>query len=116
MRISDWSSDVCSSDLGLPMHVRCRLGLARSFQITTVLPGFTALENVAVAAQAHDGHSFRFLRPVAAESALNDAAMAALEQVGLGRRATVRASAPSPGETRPQTGRAACRERVCQYV
>src|SRR3546814_13333893 len=85
---------------GLPMHVRCRLGLARSFQITTVLPGFTALENVAVAAQAHDGHSFRFLRPVAAESALNDAAMAALEQVGLGRRATVRASALSHGEKR----------------
>src|SRR3546814_12650001 len=101
---------------GLPMHVRCRLGLARSFQITTVLPGFTALENVAVAAQAHDGHSFRFLRPVAAESALNAAAMAALEPVGLGRRATVRASALRTEERRVGTGWCStCRSRGWRY-
>ncbi|MEQ8818449.1 MAG: ABC transporter ATP-binding protein [Thalassobaculum sp.] len=84
----------------LPMHARCKRGLARSFQITTVLPRFTALENVAVAAQAHDGHSFRFLRPAATEARLNDAAMAALESVGLGRRAAVRAGSLSHGEKR----------------
>lgn len=84
----------------LPMHVRCKRGLARSFQITTILPRFTALENVAVAAQAHDGHSFRFLRPAATEARLNEAAMAALDSVGLGGRATVRAGALSHGEKR----------------
>ncbi|GHD45840.1 ABC transporter ATP-binding protein [Thalassobaculum fulvum] len=84
----------------LPMHARCRRGLARSFQITTILPRFTALENVAVAAQAHDGHSFRFLRPAAAEARLNDAAMQALETVGLGDRAAIRAGALSHGEKR----------------
>ncbi|EDP64582.1 ABC transporter ATP-binding protein [alpha proteobacterium BAL199] len=84
----------------LPMHARCRLGLARSFQITTILPSFTALENVAVAAQAHDGHSFRFLRPAAAEARLNEAAMASLETVGLKHRAGVRAGALSHGEKR----------------
>ena len=44
----------------LPAHRRSRLGLARSFQITSLLPDFTASDNVAMAAQAHDGHSFRF--------------------------------------------------------
>jgi branched-chain amino acid transport system ATP-binding protein len=84
----------------LPMHARARLGLTRSFQITSILPNFTVLENVAVAAQANDGHSFRFLAPAASESGLNDAAMAALETVGLGRRATVRAGTLSHGEKR----------------
>src|SRR6195952_4677743 len=45
----------------LPTHARVRLGLARSFQITSVLREFTALDNVALAVQAHAGHSFRFL-------------------------------------------------------
>ena len=45
----------------LPTHARVRRGLARSFQITAVLREFTALDNVALAVQAHAGHSFRFL-------------------------------------------------------
>src|SRR5262245_44051675 len=45
----------------LPTHARVRLGLARSFQITSVLREFSAIENVALAVQAHTGHSFRFL-------------------------------------------------------
>jgi branched-chain amino acid transport system ATP-binding protein len=35
--------------------------LGRSFQVTSVIPGFTALENVALAVQARTGSSFRFL-------------------------------------------------------
>jgi branched-chain amino acid transport system ATP-binding protein len=84
----------------LPMHARARAGLARSFQITTILPAFTALENVALAVQAQDGHSFRFLRPVAREAALNEKALAALRQVGLMDRAHVPAGALSHGEKR----------------
>ena len=41
------------------------MGLARSFQITSLFANFTALENVALAVQAHAGHSFRFWRPPA---------------------------------------------------
>ncbi|MFC7539331.1 ATP-binding cassette domain-containing protein [Siccirubricoccus deserti] len=52
----------------LPLHRRARLGLARSFQITAVLPGFSALENVALAVQSGAGSSFRFCRPAAAEA------------------------------------------------
>ena len=44
----------------LPVHARAGLGLARTFQITSILPGFSALENVALAVQAHAGSSFRF--------------------------------------------------------
>ena len=86
--------------MGLPMDARVRRGMSRSFQITSILPAFTALENVAIAAQARDGSSFRFWAPVAADPALNDQAMAALDRVGLGPRAQTRAGALSHGEKR----------------
>src|SRR4051812_26081231 len=37
---------------------RARAGLARSFQITCIVPAFTALENAALAVQAGSGSSF----------------------------------------------------------
>ena len=47
----------------LPTHRRALLGLSRSYQITSIFPDFTVLECVAVAAQAHFGHSFGMWRP-----------------------------------------------------
>jgi branched-chain amino acid transport system ATP-binding protein len=82
------------------MPRRARLGLARSFQISSVIPGFTALENVALAVQARSGSSFRFLRPVSDETALNTAALDALEQVGLTDRAAAVTGTLSHGEKR----------------
>ena len=41
----------------VPVYRRSALGLARSFQITSLPPDFTAIDNVALAAQARDGHS-----------------------------------------------------------
>lgn len=79
---------------------RVRAGLARSFQITNVVAGFSALENVALAAQARAGSSFRFFRAAAGEVALNEAAMAALAEVGLADRAALPAGALSHGEKR----------------
>jgi branched-chain amino acid transport system ATP-binding protein len=84
----------------LDMARRARRGLVRSFQITSVLPAFSALENVALAAQAQAGSSFRFLAPAAAEAVLNTTALAALRRVGLERRAQVRAGSLSHGEKR----------------
>src|SRR5690349_16076567 len=84
----------------LPAHARAAAGLARSFQITSILPGFSALENVALAVQARSGTSFSFFRPAAAEETLNAPARAALAQVGLAERADVAAGALSHGEKR----------------
>ena len=58
----------------LPAYRRCALGLARSFQITSLLSDFTAADNVALAAQAHDGTSFRFFADARKESGLRSAA------------------------------------------
>jgi branched-chain amino acid transport system ATP-binding protein len=82
------------------MPERSRRGLARSFQIASLLPQFTALANVALAVQARSGSSFRFFGRVAGEDALNAAAAAALARVGLAGRASMRAGALSHGEQR----------------
>ena len=84
----------------LPLARRARLGLARSFQITAVLPGFTVLENAALAVQARRGSSFRFWRAAATEARLNTAALDALAQVGLAARAETLAGDLSHGERR----------------
>jgi branched-chain amino acid transport system ATP-binding protein len=78
----------------------CALGLARSFQITSLLFDFTAADNVALAAQAHDGHSFRFFGNARKEWGLREKAMAALQRVGLADRADVLVSRLSHGEQR----------------
>jgi branched-chain amino acid transport system ATP-binding protein len=82
------------------MFARVRRGLARSFQITSILPAFSSLENVALAVQARSGSSFRFFTAAAAESALNDAALEYLARVDLAARAAQPAGALSHGEQR----------------
>jgi branched-chain amino acid transport system ATP-binding protein len=84
----------------LSMAYRVRHGLARSFQITSVLPGFSALENVALAVQARSGTSFRFFGDAAAEPTLNEPAMGYLNLVGLQARAGLWAGELSHGEKR----------------
>jgi len=84
----------------LSTAARAHLGFARSFQITQVLPCFSALENVALAAQARAGSSFRFWRPAAAEAALNHTAMQSLAMVELAERAQAPAGTLSHGEKR----------------
>jgi branched-chain amino acid transport system ATP-binding protein len=84
----------------LPVYRRNALGLARSFQITSLFLDFSVLDNVALAVQAHAGHSFRFWRDARSEVELREPARAALDRVGLGARADVPASALSHGEHR----------------
>src|SRR5271170_5651464 len=85
---------------GLPPEARALRGLSRSFQITSILAGFSVLENVALAVQARAGSSFRFIGRAADEAALNLPAMAALEQTGIADRAQMRAGELSHGEKR----------------
>src|SRR5262245_57234471 len=64
---------------GLSVPARSHKGIARSFQITSLCPDFSALENVALAAQARQGHSFRLWRRVARDDAINAPARRLLE-------------------------------------
>jgi branched-chain amino acid transport system ATP-binding protein len=84
----------------LSIHRRSRLGMARSFQITSLFADFSALDNVALAVQAHDGHSFRFWRDARRDSRLRAPALAALARVGLAARAEMRVDRLSHGEQR----------------
>jgi branched-chain amino acid transport system ATP-binding protein len=84
----------------MPAYKRSALGLARSFQITSLLKDFTAADNVALAAQAHDGHSFYFWGKARREKHLREIAHAALSRVGLERRADVMVAEVSHGEQR----------------
>src|SRR3546814_3645656 len=92
MRISDWSSDVCSSDLhqsGLRHHGARRGRLMEKL----LLPAFA--------------------EPVHAAQQVFRHALNALSEPGL-----VQTISDVPGLERmaPEIGRASCRERVCQYV
>jgi branched-chain amino acid transport system ATP-binding protein len=84
----------------LPVHQRSALGLARSFQITSLFLDFTALDNVALAVQAHAGHSFQFWRNARTDPALREPARAVLAQVGLAHRAEAPCANLSHGEHR----------------
>ncbi len=84
----------------LPAHRRSLRGLARSFQITSIFEAMTVVDNVALAVQAHRGHSFRFWRPAQTDPELVEPAMAALAEVGLENRAGEVASTLSHGEHR----------------
>jgi len=95
-RIRFGGSDITA----VPTHQRSMLGLARSFQITSLFLDFTALDNVALAVQAHAGHSFRFWRNARAEPELREPARAALARVGLNARADTPVASMSHGEHR----------------
>jgi branched-chain amino acid transport system ATP-binding protein len=84
----------------LSTPARALKGLARSFQITSICPEFSVLENVALAVQGRSGSSFRFWRAAAREQGLNEAALAALRAVGLADRAGAVAGYLSHGEKR----------------
>lgn len=79
---------------------RCQRGLARSFQVTSIFAEFTARQNVALAAQAREGHSFRFWADADRDSGLNAIADGRLAQVGLAGREDVIAANLSHGEQR----------------
>jgi branched-chain amino acid transport system ATP-binding protein len=88
-------------DIGaLGVADRARLGLARSFQISSLALEFSALRNVMLAVQSRQGSSFRFFRPVMRDRSLTEPAMAMLERVGLAERARIPAAELSHGEKR----------------
>ena len=67
----------------MPVHKRALLGVARSYQITSVFEELTVLQNVVLSVQARSGHSFDFFGEVAQEGKLLEPAFQAIEAVGL---------------------------------
>src|SRR5262249_49761537 len=84
----------------LPVYRRALFGLSRSYQITSVFHDFSAIENVAIAAQAHDGHSFGCWDPAAQDGRLTALAEASLDKVGLTAKASSYAAELAHGERR----------------
>jgi branched-chain amino acid transport system ATP-binding protein len=84
----------------LPAHARVQIGMARSFQITSLLSSFTVAENLQVALRPKRGHSFVFLRDAGRAPELDRAVGALLEYVGLEHRAGVEAGELAHGEKR----------------
>ena len=74
---------------GFSAPARSLRGISRTFQITSIFEEFTAMENVSLAIQAHQGHSFKFWRSARGETSLIGPARKALETVGLDIRAQV---------------------------
>jgi branched-chain amino acid transport system ATP-binding protein len=81
-------------------HRRARRGLARSYQITSVFNHLTVKENLSLAIQAHNGHSFRFWRSAADDPLIRKAVGPAMARVGLLERASIPAGNLSHGEKR----------------
>ncbi|MCC0044911.1 MAG: ABC transporter ATP-binding protein [Brucellaceae bacterium] len=88
-------------DVGaLSVAQRARLGLGRTFQVSSLALEFSALRNVMLAVQSVSGSSFRFFQPVMRDRSLIEPAMAALERAGLAERANVTVAELSHGERR----------------
>jgi branched-chain amino acid transport system ATP-binding protein len=84
---------------GLPPYLISRKGMARSYQITNILPGASVLENVRIAAQSRH-HNWSLLRHHRAYTDVLDRAHAVLASVGLDGKADELAANLSHGEQR----------------
>jgi branched-chain amino acid transport system ATP-binding protein len=84
----------------MPLYKRAHLGLARSYQITSIFPQLTVKENLLLAIQAHCGHSFCFWKSAATDPRLHAQLIPAIEQVGLADRSDIPAGSLSHGEKR----------------
>ncbi|NCF46519.1 MAG: ATP-binding cassette domain-containing protein [Alphaproteobacteria bacterium] len=67
----------------MPSNKRSLLGIARTFQITSLMLDMSTLDNVALAVQAHSGHSYRFWQDARQDNQLIEPALYVLKQVGL---------------------------------
>jgi branched-chain amino acid transport system ATP-binding protein len=83
-----------------PPHRRARLGLARTFQVSALIPGLSALENVALAVQARAPRPLAPWRRAAGDPALDGPARRALAAVQLADRAAIPAGTLAYGEQR----------------
>lgn len=95
------SIDFDGADItALPVYVRARRGLLRSYQITSIFEDFTALENAVLAALGTREHAMRFWQPMLSNSQARQAGEKALNAAGMAHRADVAAGELGYGERR----------------
>ena len=97
------SGEICLAQqdvTALSVHERVKLGLARTFQITSLFPALSVFENIAIAVQGYQGHSFRFWHPANRKTALIDRACELAQEMGLTQDIDTRAEALSHGKHR----------------
>ena len=88
-------------DIGrLDVVARAQLGLARTFQVSSVAPEFSTLQNVMLAVQSVERKTFRFFKPALRDASLVEPAMSYLVRLLLDDRADVPAANLSHGERR----------------
>ena len=86
-----------------PAHKISRLGVSRSFQITSIFPQLSVRENIRIALQARTSMSYRFLRSLSRDDELEVHSREVLVKVGLEDKEDLPASNLSHGEkTSPQ--------------
>ena len=84
----------------LPVEARAQMGLGRTYQRSAIIPGFTALGMVEVAAARHVHPVWKLLRPTERLPEVTSRAQAALDRVGLSERSHVGIDVLSHGERR----------------
>jgi len=84
----------------LAVFDRARAGLSRSFQVTSVFDEMTVLDNLALALQAHQPHSYHFWSQVSGDEGLNQQATELGTQFGLEEHLQLFAGTLGHGEKR----------------
>ena len=84
----------------LPPFKRSRLGIARSFQITSLMLEMDVIDNITLATLAQDNHSYKFWKPARDDIDLQESALSALKEIGLEERAFEKVGNLSHGEHR----------------
>jgi branched-chain amino acid transport system ATP-binding protein len=84
----------------LPPHRISKLGVSRSFQITSIFSELSVRENVRIALQSRTNMSYRFLKALGKNDALDKKSREVLSLVGLGEKEDLPAKHLSHGEKR----------------
>ena len=84
----------------LPAHKISRLGVSRSFQITSIFPDLSVTENVRIAIQSRTNMSYRFLKALSQNDDLEERSREILRKIGLQDKENLTARSLSYGEKR----------------
>src|SRR3546814_13730481 len=119
MRISDWSSDVCSSDLYSDERLTRWRAEAVGYKIRYVpatLPDLLKSEEIISFEYSRQGSSMPAIRLEQAESRLAYSRRPETDLEACSSLQSLQGFARGQGIWDKQIGRASCRARVCQYV